>query len=335
MSESFSLADYRKRPQTRSMNFDGVPVKQLVASIKEWQNETELTLATPEDQAIQFYLTNAVFSALAQKVENHQPLNATQQWAMDHYYAGLHDMGLRAFFYTFLICTREARHGDYSGAKPSIKDLYGDIKFFKNIPDDANQIMNHLTNNPPDYDLKTFTNLLVHAFEPGALAKYGGSYGGAKWANVAKPLRDFVHGTITMELFLDTVWTLVHNGGPIFNKGMMYKSYNQEQLWRILDAQRAGMIPNLVWNKESTYVKPHHTKFLTECRKEFPGLGEAQVDWQAVVSLGALGHYPGVKKQASVKIDPVKPQYAPKPINSFQVTPSEHVEKITRAEAHK
>lgn len=338
MEMNCSLSDYRARPHTTNMNFKGVMVRQLVQSIAKWQPDSTPALATPEDQALQFYVTNAAFAALAQKVEEHQPLTEIQQWLMNQYYAGMTDIGLRAFFYTFLICTREARHGGYSQLAATAKPTYGDISFFKAIPDDPNAIMAHLAGAsfPDTYTLAQFTDLLVLSFEK---ATYGGGYGGMNWARVARPLRDFVHGEITMEMFLDTVWTLAHNNGAIFNKGMMYKKQNDSELLKILDVQRSGQIPNMIGNKESTFVKAHHTNFLVEAQAELADFGVAKVDWQKVVDLGAIGSYGLTKSKNSAAAKAEAEKAAAKEAikaaanaKKFQVTAGEWVIKLTRAE---
>ena len=52
-------------------------------------------------------------------------------------------------------------------------------------------------------------------------------------------------GTTSMEMLVDTGYTLAHNGGPIFNKGMMYTHYDSHFL-TILDLQRAGQMLDLL-----------------------------------------------------------------------------------------
>jgi len=337
--EICSLHEYRKRPQTVPLSFKGVTVAQLVQSIAKWQSEQVHQYAVPEDQALQFYVANAAYAQLAQKVEAHQPLNQVQQWLMTHYYEVMKNIGLRAFFYTFLICTREARHGGFTQLKPKVAHVYGDIGFFKNLTDDASTIISQIQGSDwqTKYTLDKFTDLLVLVFEQ---ATFSGGYGGKNWAAVARPLRDFCHGLTTMEMFLDTVWTLAHNNGAIFNKAMMYKKQNDEALLKILDVQRAGQIPSLIWWNESQFVKDHHREVVNEARKDMPDFGINKVDWQAVVDAGALGSYPGFKKTvdkaaaaaAAAKAAEKAAFIAANKAKMFQVTPTEHVTKITRAE---
>lgn len=327
--ETCSLLDYRKRPHTTNQNFDGVLVSDLVQSIAKWRSQQSVELAIPEDLAIQFYLTNSAVAALQLKLESQQPLTPVQTWVMDTYYQALTDIGLRCFFYTFLICTREARHGNYKAVAADLNKTYGhDISFFNSIPDDPDAIMAHLGASlwTSKFSLKQFTQLLVQAFEDGI---FGSSYGGAKWAEVARPLRDFVNGLTTMEMFCDTVWTLAHNGGPIFNKGMMFKGYKLAHLVKILDVQRAGMIPSLVEFDESVFVTASHHEFLIKARVDLAEFGTTKIDWQKVVELGAVGGY---AVNAKANTNPSTPKPAPIPGNKLQITATEYVTKIKRKE---
>jgi hypothetical protein len=100
---------------------------------------------------------------------------------------------------------------------------------------------------------------------------------------------------------LDTVWTLVHNGGPIFNKGMLYGCYDGDALQQVLDVQRAGMMPRLVLAPTGNGLVSAE-KFVNDGAKKFAQavaekLGDSSdfrsepVDWKQVKALGAVGSY--------------------------------------------
>lgn len=341
-----SISDYRKRPHTSQMDFSGVSVKDIVKSYITWRDGLEVKEAVPEDLAIQFYLTNSGSAALEQLVDKQQPLTLVQQLALDLYYKSMDEIGLRCFFYCLLICTRETRHVSENSAMLEKTESLGAMKFWKSIKGTGSSgAVEKLLNNPPDCSLINYTEHMVHTFQLGG---HSGGYAGPKWAAVARPLRDFVHGTTTMEMFCDTVWTLAHNNGPIFNKGMLFKHYDGSQLIKILDVQRAGMIPNMVEHNESSFVGKQHKSLLAVMRKAIPDIGVEAINWQKVVDLGAVGHY-GVKKSK----DGLPPGGLPK--NEFgetlpksildidkanklkdptmlQITPTEFVKKISRKE---
>lgn len=322
-----SLADFKKRPHTTMVDFGEATVDQLVTQCVKFKNQLADPEAKPEDLALRFYCMNAAGAVVAQKVDLNEPLTDIAEAVMTRYYQEMEVIGLRAFFYTFLICTREARHGNYSKWTKEMIAEWGSPSFFKSIPDSADSIFDHLSSHPPKYTVKKFTQLLVKAFEQPT--SYGSGYGGKAWAAVARPLRDFCNGQITLEMFLDTVWTLAHNNGPIFNKGMMFGHYSSD-LTKILDVQRAGMIPNLIQHKGVKHVTIMHTHMLALVRQLEPTFGVEPVDWAKVNELGAKGHY-------ATETPKSKPQLGekPKPVmdpSMFEIMPKVYVKKVTRKE---
>jgi hypothetical protein len=194
---------------------------------------------------------------------------------------------LRLFFYLLLICTRESRHIHNSASLfLELQDKYGAMSFTRRVrgltSTDAAAL---LINDPPDCEMGKYTDHLVDVFSMGS---FGGGYGGPKWADIAKVLRNFVHGVLSPELMLDTGFTLAHNGGPIFNKEMLYKHYSKGELMRVLDAQRAGMVPQLVRNKSSTMVTGKHQSMDANVVKVLGSdFGCGAMDWALATKLGA------------------------------------------------
>jgi hypothetical protein len=157
--------------------------------------------------------------------------------------------------------------------------------------------------------LGQLTRFLVDAFN--THGKWGSSYGGPKWGNVAECLRSYVFGETTAAVMLDTVWTLSHNGGPIFNKGFLYKCQVTDTLVEVLDIQRAGQIPALVMERNQATRSGKIVTPAIAKQAEFiadvigaPFEAAAKVDWVAVQLLGAVGHY-GHYNPAAAK--PAKP----------------------------
>jgi len=97
------------------------------------------------------------------------------------------------------------------------------------------------------------------------------------------------------ELMLDTGYTLAHNNGPIFNKQVLYHPHDTTELKKILDVQRAGMIPQMVHSGASKFVSLAHRKFhekaLALLGEEFGG----PVNWFTVENLGAVQSYTAEK----------------------------------------
>lgn len=79
---------------------------------------------------------------------------------------------------------------------------------------------------------------------------WGDSFGGKKWGFASKLVADYFAGVITPHSFVDRVWTLQHNGGPLFNK--YYEGL--DKLNRVLAIQAEGNYLKLASNYASGYV---------------------------------------------------------------------------------
>jgi len=126
------------------------------------------------------------------------------------------------------------------------------------------------------------------------------SYGGKPWGHIADTLKKLVLGETSPEMFTDTAWTLAHNNGPMFNKGMLYKQYTQS-LYKILDVQRSGQIPQLVREGGVDGITSVVKNVYENCAKVFPEEFSGHVDWFKVEALGALHHYPNEKAKQEQK----------------------------------
>jgi hypothetical protein len=316
--------------QTSLIEYGSADVPTVVASYGKYLSNLAAgtELAVPEQEAIEFYLLNAAMAELSHLKNNQESLTHAEQVLLDLYYTVIRASGHRCFFYLLLICTRETRHVGETSKILDYLTKAGTLPLWKMLNGmSSSGAVTKFLQNPPPVTMKVYTQHLVDVFTHGYFG--GSSFGGPKWANVARPLRDFVHGTITMEMLLDTLWTLRHNGGPIFNKGMLYTGFDNDELTKILDVQRAGQIPGLVGFTESPFVMEHHANLLMLAQNALPGFGTVPVDWAQVHALGAIG------SAAAKKLKP-KPMYPGKqhpgvpPL--LQITPSDFVKKITRAE---
>jgi hypothetical protein len=326
---SRTLQDFRSRPHTQLMGYGEVTVPQVMQAYKRYQADKSPGKAQPEVLAIDFYLWNAAFAKISQMFDANQPLPAIAESVMGQYYQKMEDIGLRIFFYLMLICTRESRHAKISNELTQHLKQYGAMDFWSTIADNENAA-SHLMSSAPNTTMLKYTQHLLEIFEK---AKFGHSYGGPKWANTTKPLRDFVYGATTLEMMLDTAFTLAHNGGPIFDKGMLFSAYGSD-LVKILNAQRVGVVPNMVLASASGYVNHNHRNLCKVMNEHiFSGFADgANFDWDSVnEAAGIANESPNVKKakeemEAAVALA-VKKQKA-----KFQIMPSLYVTKISRQE---
>lgn len=251
----------------------------------------------PERDALVFYMLNHAVSVIRTKISEYEPMGDFQP-IVEAYHEQLTLRTARMFFYLLLICTRESRHVQQEPTSKFMEGLrseYGDsIADFHLIiwKTGSETAVSKLRQKPPEVSLGEYTNFLVDVFHKGS---YSSGYGGAAWGEIAEVLRDFVHGTLTAEMMMDTAFTLCHNNGPIFNKGMLYHHYTDE-IKMILDVQRSGQIPQLVGNKETHSAEASDIwELYSECSKVLPDEFSGYVDWYQVEALGSLSKYPSKK----------------------------------------
>lgn len=268
--------------------------------------------AKPEHAATKFYFLNHLVHEIENRRSDYEDLGEHLEF-LELYNSTVAQEGLRSVFYTFMIITREARHCKnkpdmHAGAEKSGLKVGSALNAF---PDSANpkSVVNAIKNNCPTVPLERYARWLETVFDMG---NFNGGYGGKPWGHVARCLRMFVSGQTTLEVFLDTVWTLAHNNGPIFNKGMLYSGYDKYALQEILDVQRAGMMPQYIAEAAKGDVTYNGHKYLFKgakkmIKKTAACIGgdvfnlEAFVDWEQVHALGAVGHYSKYQQSTAAK----------------------------------
>lgn len=333
-----TLRKYRNRPMSTARDISAVPVAEWATQyvrLREALTEPLGSEVEPEHAALWFYMMNHAVAEVGGRLDPDELLGDYQP-LLDEYYDLVSMEVLRAAYYLLVITTREARHvsSKNNGLLSMLaKDESGEaVEFVRSIRGiSAGDVLGRLISSPPDATLGPFTVTLERLFEEGC---WSSSYGGKKWASVIRPLRQMVYGVITPEALLDTVFTLCHNGGPIFNKGYFYGMYNKQYIWEILDVQRAGQIPAYVGSGQGCpFVTPDMVEWHARARELLPGGAfEADyVDWFAVEAAEAVNSY-GDKKAAQEAAhglpDGVLAEKAA--ASSIEILPGLHVEKIER-----
>lgn len=306
-----TLNQHRSRPTLAPIDLRPVTVAQVMAQYKplrQYLDQHATDVARPEHEALSFYLTNAAVAQVMQRCAPDEPLQELEV-LVDRHHEVIRVAALRLFFYLLLICTRESRHLHSDKAfYNQLAIAHGCMDFTKAIKGmDSMSVVHRMISNPPPYPLGKYTDHLVAVFSEGAKhGLFSGGFGGKAWAEVAKVLRGFVHGTLSAELMLDTGFCLSHNNGPIFNKEVLYTTYNDYELKKILDVQRAGMIPQLVHMGASPFVNAQHREFHAQATQLLGAEFQGVVDWDKVMSLGAVQNYSAEKaKQPKLPPDQV------------------------------
>jgi hypothetical protein len=291
-----TLAYHASRVLCAQRDMSDVPsatVAKAVAQYAMAHTATDHGHHCPEQQALWFYGMNHGVALIAGQ---HAPLEPLKGWNLsfvERYHSELAPRAVRAFYYLLLICTREARHNQ------SIKSDHATMvakfgkpvtDFFQSIKGGEPGIHQKLLSNPPAATIGQFTGSLVWQFYH---SSWNGGYGGKAWGSIADCLHRFVTGEFSPEMMLDTIWTLSHNNGPIFNKGLFYSMYNAPVILRILDVQRSGQVPQGVLHDAQIgkYAAPELKALMADVKARFPGEIGDHVDWEVVKALGGIGSY--------------------------------------------
>lgn len=301
--EKDTIAYHLSRPVLKAQSFESLPLVVTVDEIKKSVKTAEKTSKlVPEDEAIKFYMLNHAFASLRLEFHDTEPLGKSVQ-VIDWYFENITPSLRNMYHYLLLICTRESRHAhDADVLFPKIEKNHGKeiLDFYKKIhKNDSTSSTDMFQAKPPAVALGKYTAFLEWIFFD---VKFGSSYGGPKWGEVAKCLNSFVKGETSAETMMDTAFTLAHNTGPIFNKGMLYNCQSNSKLLTILDVQRSGQIPQLVGDHSKGYhyltdVGYQNIVLWGKLKKIVGGDFEGNLDWLAVEKLGAVGAYSPYKSQ--------------------------------------
>lgn len=274
------------------------PVSLAINRLNAYMNN-QSGVADPEGEAFKFYFANHAFSVIASKFDQHEILPAGVAEVGRNYVKLGSDLVVRLAYYCLLITVREARHlHDALSLQQSLTEKCGAeaAKFVKSICGHGEDgAVGKLRKNPPNTTLGQLVRAIERVFGEGG---FSGGYGGEPWRVVADTLLKLVEGKITPEMFADTAFTLAHNNGPIFNKGMLYSGYDHF-LYKLLDVQRSGQIPQLYeeLGSHKKILTAETVDFITQARRVFPSDMTGNVDWFKVEALGALRRYPKEKEE--------------------------------------
>lgn len=261
-------------------------------------------LRRPEAEATWFYALNAINAELGKRFAEDEPL---PDWAVtlaETYVTGASTVARRLLQYLFLIVTRESRHAGsiiYSEMAEVHGEVYQQFNSYLNDAPGSMEAKSMFFRKPPKMKLGAYADAIVWTFRNAPFTK---GFGGENWAVIADVFKGYVDGKLSAEMVTDTAWALCHNGGPIFNKEMVYMGYEKETLLKILDVQRSGQIPSLVlhglisgdlpvW---ATYKTTRDAVVLAE--SHMPGVFKPTVDWDKVEQDGAVQSYAGLKPPA-------------------------------------
>lgn len=288
-------------PQTKPQNLAAINCKDIALRARSYMNSTPTV--SPDQQAVEFYALNQCVAAIAKVYGKDSVLPLDVREVVEAYADELVQQSSRLFFYMLMITTRESRH---SGTGQKFTDKYrsefGDeaLNFLSAIHGSGSSgAVQYFKDNPPNMPLGKYSRALEYCFFN---AQFGGGYGGKPWGNIAKTFADMVNGVTSLEIMVDTAYTLAHNNGPMFNKGMLYSMYSQNII-KTLDVQRSGQMVEhvLEGGLPSEYVSDRCRDLCYRMKKLLPDEFGDYVDWFKVENLGAVGDYESLKMKQTKK----------------------------------
>lgn len=281
-----SVKDYLNLPYFITLDFSQSTLEDL-----NFQSAYLYGDATTE--AMCFYFLNEVASHVMLNANN-RPLTSLERRILVDEYAYFLGNSSHAYLYLWYICIREARHLPGSlkslskSLHPKTVELLTVVKQQSSLIYQTfiGLIQSVQLSNSVTVPLVALAKDLVFIFSQ---CKWPSSYGGKAWARIAECLYRFVSGVTNYETTLDTMYTLAHNTGNIFNKGMCYSG--AVGLPITLDLQRAGMLGAFMSSPESypgVAVPKESIALMSEVleaikKEDYIQFGE--VDWDKVSEL--------------------------------------------------
>ena len=308
-TRNWTLRDHLNRPFTTARDMSNLDMANGLSKLKLLP-ELEFK-KPPEAEAIDFYLGQHVMALIQQKFSPDSVLPKAEAEFVNDYYSCMNRSAIRMFYYLLCICTREARHN--SGKVYAHIDLnYGAAcrSFLVRIKgSNSSTAVERLFSDgfsEVSATLGQWALTTQYVFYNG---KFSSGYGGPAWGAIADVLVGFVFGKLSPVMMLDTAFTLAHNNGPIFNKGLVFQKYGSG-FKELLDIQAAGQIPNLLNEPNSEhgcYVSHRAREWLSFAVATGLIPADQRVDWMQVAREGKLSasHY---KHKYGVADMPTEPE---------------------------
>lgn len=288
-----TLAYYQAAPQFKAHDFSKLPVAVFAKATKAYA--IGCGHADPQMDAQHFYVLNHLASIVKAKFTPSEPLPAWASSVMEQYLKIAVDQSERIIHYITCIIVREMRHQHSVpvALANKVKAQCGEAMYEWIISLKAKNesgAVEMYKSSPPDCNMEQFAKAHVLMYTQKSI--WGSSYGGPPWANIANTLLRMVKGETSLEMVLDTGYTLAHNTAPMFNKGMMYDS-NYSSLIKILDIQASGQMPELMLDtNDYDFQKPTVLKdVVKQVKAAVPEAFGEWVDWVKVPHKGQASYY--------------------------------------------
>lgn len=356
-----TLAYFQQHPQFRMMDMSQLPVSALSknTSIFVKSEEGKDSPPLPDTEAVEFYALNHCAAVISNKFTPNEVLNEKSLQIMSMYMNVVATQVQRLTHYMLCIVTREARHLNKTETSKKAAAKHGNtgVEFLNKICGMGKMpAVDMLFDSPPDMTLGAYLTMIEGIFRQGS---WSGGFGGKPWAKITDTLLQCVKGKISAEMMVDTAWTLAHNNGPMFNKGMLYRHYTP-RMYEVLDIQRAGMVPELFLEEYAHGIEmpEKSAMWIKVFMKEHPNEFQPYLNWLKVKEVSVKGNpyhgqikamYKAHPELAPEGYDPSSSLYydlgpkkvVKKPVpkievndKTFVIANGEYAEMVTREEAY-
>lgn len=264
---SGTLFSFKENPIHTTHKFSTVGVDELVSEIAKFKKTH--SIATPETEALLFYLVNHALHTLRSTYDEYDKLGPREA-AFAHKCNVISTRISKSLFY-HICCVAHGMlwvHSLDDNQMSFFEQNYG--------KDFAAYLKGKAGGKESITDVGKY-KMNMHQFLGGVSSVY--SFGkiiawGKPYSMIVKTIHRCANGSYSMYTAADQIWSLCHNGGTVLNKGIggIYEVASNF-LFDILDVQDAGQIPGYV--QENIKSGPAHKYMSAEIKdfyKEFVAL---------------------------------------------------------------
>lgn len=170
-------------------------------------------------------------------------------------------------YYVWHIISRELRHGNSGMTSKAVGAIaFKDAEVIGAVNAVCSSSSNYMgaVDGIGHREVGLYVDLVEAHYRHGG---WSGAFGGKKWADIALTFKNYLDGDASAMVAADRAWTLVHNCGPIFNKGM-YFTIHDGNLEKVLNHQASDSVfnfatPEAMTDKYSNNSHPFLLSFNT------------------------------------------------------------------------
>lgn len=284
----------RTRPLLACRDISANPLESFYSQLLTYFDAKSQKPKSIGDTAVQFYLLNHGIALLDGSVTPDEALNEKQAELYNLYHRRVGEIGVRmaydiVFMLTAMTSTThpdgyhlddvEQNYG--KDARELIAGLTGKTNNVSFWTPQYSQLKPVLQSAQKEAGNTTITNGLRAMGYILDVRQKELAYG-PLWRDIARMACDFFEGRKSLETMIDTSFTFCHCNGSFFEKGKLFSPVGND-LFKALDVQRAGQIPQFVAENKNPLTKSSETQDIHQQFKAlFPKEFTAPMKWSDV-----------------------------------------------------